>query len=570
MNQNFRLIAFVVLSFGILFLFNMWLGPKPSPNGAPAPSASATVVPTAAPTGAPGAKPTAVLSASAKALPVPKEAAPAEVVLDTPLYHAVLTNRGASFKSYELKHYKNRSSHQPIDLIETQGDSPKPFALTYDPAGDLAGRNWELVGGGRALTLEKGGKAEIVFRLQSGALTLQKTVRIDADKYLFDVDVKVQATGRGSVPAASLVLEGPSDLGEEEFTGTSSRASGYRCTTYASEHMDTEKPKRSQEGKDIPAPITWAAMADQFYVAALLPDAASGAASARVLRDKHPLTLGQDGKLTVDAQTWVARPQVIFQVPALSTGEGFERRYSLYLGPQEVEALKAVGFRLDKVLDLGMFEFIGYYLLLLLKWFFSWCHNWGVAIILLSVLVKAVLWYPNYISFKHMSLNQKKMAVLQPKLEAIKKKYAGDSKKQNEETMKLYQEANINLTSGCLPMLLQIPIFIALYSALSHAIELRGAPFFLWIQDLSLKDPWYILPLLMGGSMFLQQRMTTQANSMGGSAGQQKFMLWFFPIFLTAISFQWPSGLLLYWVVTNLLSFWQQRMVNEAIQKASK
>jgi YidC/Oxa1 family membrane protein insertase len=377
----------------------------------------------------------------------------------------------------------------------------------------------------------------------------------------------VKQTGRGSVPAGSLSVEGPSDLGHEEFTGTNSRASGFRCATFANEKMDTEKPKRNQEGKDVPAPVTWAALADQFYVSAILPDASSGSASVRVLRDHHPQATSDDGKtVTTDTQLWVARPQLSFPSPALSAGEGFQRHFILYLGPQEVEQLKAMGSRLEKVLDLGMFDFISYYLLLILKWFFSWCHNWGVAIVLLSVLVKAVLWWPNHISFKHMSLNQKKMQAMQPKMDAIKKKYANDKAKQNEETMKLYQEANINLTSGCLPMLLQIPIFIALYSALSHSIELRGAPFALWIQDLSLRDPWYILPLLMGGSMFLQQRLSMQSNPASGSAGQQKFMMWFFPVFLTFMSFQWPAGLLVYWVVTNILSMWQQKMVNKSIK----
>ena len=370
-------------------------------------------------------------------------------------------------------------------------------------------------------------------------------------------------------------MEGPSDLGHEEFTGTNSRASGFRSATYASDHMSTEKPKRNQEGKDVPAPVTWTALADQFYVAALIPDAATGAASAQILRDRHPQVVPTDVKGDapvapgqVDSQLWVARPRLSFPTPSLSAGEVFQRRYLLYLGPQEVERLKSVGYNLEKVLDFGYFDFISYYLLILLKWFYARCHNWGLAIVLLSILVKLVLWWPNHISFKHMSQNSRKMKVLQPKLEAIKKKYAGDMAKQNEESMKLYQEANINFTSGCLPMLLQIPIFIALYSALSHAIELRGAPFVLWIQDLSLKDPLMILPLAMGVSMIVQQRLSGQANpATGSSAGQQKFMMWFFPIMLTVFSVQWPSGLLVYWVVTNLLSIWQQKMVNKSIKK---
>jgi YidC/Oxa1 family membrane protein insertase len=568
-NQNIRLIAFVVVAFGILFMFNMWMGPKPSPVSSQAPVTTAAVPQASAPTAVPTAPPMTSIRKGGKVAPAPKEAALAEIVVDTPLYRAVLTNKGACVKGFELKGYKNRRTDKLLQLVSSDTASPKPLELSYDPAGDLTGKNWEIVGDVRTVTLDKGENTEVSFRTGTGLLTVVKTIVFDADKYVFDVNVEVKVAGRGSVPAASLVVEGPSDLGHEEFTGTQSRASGYRCSTYAGESMNTEKPKRSQEGKDIAAPVIWAALADQFYVAAILPDPATGAASARIVRDNHPQVVSADEKsISIDEKTYVARPRLLFPAPALSTGEGFRRHFTYFLGPQVMEHLQAVGSHLEKVLDYGMFEFISFYLLVLLKWFYSWCHNWGVAIILLSIMVKAVLWWPNHISFKHMSVNQKKMQALQPKLEAIKKKFANDKTKQNEETMKLYQEANINLTSGCLPMLLQIPIFIALYSALSKSIELRGAPFVLWIQDLSLKDPGYVLPLLMGASMFLQQKLSSQATSMGTSAGQQKFMLWMFPILLTFMSFQWPSGLLVYWVVTNLLSIWQQKMVNKAIQKA--
>jgi len=214
-----------------------------------------------------------------------------------------------------------------------------------------------------------------------------------------------------------------------------------------------------------------------------------------------------------------------------------------------------------------MFGFISVYMLKLLKTFFNWFGNWGLAIILLSILVKIILWWPTHSSYIHMSEMQRKMKEIQPQLEALKKKYANDRTKQQQEMSVLYQKAGINPMGGCLPMLLQIPVFFALYATLVHTVELRGAPFILWIRDLSLRDPSYVLPLLMGVSMIVQQRVSGQ---MGQSAqgGQQKFMMWFFPVFLTAISMQWPSGLLLYWVVTNLLSIVQQKMVNRQLKKA--
>jgi len=276
-NQNIRLVVFVVVAFAILFGFNMWVGPKSAPPTSTAQVPVATSV-SAVPTALPALAPSSAKAQAPKPSKV-VEAAPADVVIDTPLYSAVLSNHGANIRSFELKNYKNRTTQKPLDLVSGDTDSPKPLDVAYAPAGDLAGRNWEVVGGARRVTLKKGEKTVVVFRIGTGLLTVEKTIRLDADQYIFDVDVTVKQIARGSVPTGSLVVESPSDLGHEEFTGTSSRASGFRCATYAAESMDTEKPKRSQEGKDVPAPVVWAALADQFYVAAILPDQASGSAS---------------------------------------------------------------------------------------------------------------------------------------------------------------------------------------------------------------------------------------------------------------------------------------------------
>jgi YidC/Oxa1 family membrane protein insertase len=159
------------------------------------------------------------------------------------------------------------------------------------------------------------------------------------------------------------------------------------------------------------------------------------------------------------------------------------------------------------------------------------------------------------------------MKEIQPKLDAIKRKYADDKQEQQKQTMALYQTAGINPMGGCLPMLLQMPIFFALYATLSHCIDLRGASF-LWLGDMTLKDPTHVLPLLMGASMVVQQRVSGQMANQ--AAGQQKVMMWMLPIMLTYFSFQWPAGLLVYWVVTNVLSMIQQKVVNREIQKDKK
>jgi YidC/Oxa1 family membrane protein insertase len=166
-----------------------------------------------------------------------------------------------------------------------------------------------------------------------------------------------------------------------------------------------------------------------------------------------------------------------------------------------------------------------------------------------------------------MATTSAKMRELQPKLDALKRKFPDDKQKQQQEQMRLFQEAGVNPLSGCLPMLLQIPVFWALYATLSHCIELRGASF-LWLHDLTLKDPWFVFSLLMGGSMLLQQKVSGQMATQ--AAGQQKMLMWMMPVVLTFMSKDWPSGLLVYWVTTNLLSMIQQKVVNREIQKAKK
>ncbi|MDC4224556.1 MAG: membrane protein insertase YidC [Candidatus Manganitrophus sp.] len=198
----------------------------------------------------------------------------------------------------------------------------------------------------------------------------------------------------------------------------------------------------------------------------------------------------------------------------------------------------------------------------ILRFFYQFTHNYGVAIILVTVLVK-VLFFP--ITRKSLA-SMKDMAAIQPKVAALRKKYAGDREKMNRELMNLYKEHQINPFGGCLPMLAQIPVFIALFNVLYTTIDLRQAPFMFWIQDLSDKDPYYVLPMIMGISMFFQQ--WTQPTTMDPT--QAKVML-FLPVIYTFFFLNFPSGLVLYWLVNNILTIGQQYLMNReglAIPKA--
>jgi len=493
--------------------------------------------------------------------------AAASVTIETDNYIAVLSNQGAVLTSFQLKKFSNRESKKLVELVNPDPKHPKPFSVSYDPIPDLNSRIFEVKGASQTLT-QREDKASLTFRyVDESGRVLQKEFGFQNGSYLVDFNVTVSQTGGGSTPASSLAVEWADTLGQEEYTGTNSRAGGYRVATLSGDHVDSQTAKKNQEATEIPSPVSWTALENQFFAAILIPDSTTGAASARVIRDTNAYkpASAENPNAVEDPSTFAPRPELVFAGQALKSGESFKRGMKVFMGPQEYKLLQSLG--VEKVMDLGTFGFISVYMMDLLRWFFTWVHNWGLAVILLSIVVKLLLWLPTHNSYKNMYLTQQKMREVQPKMDALKRKFPNDPTKQREEQAKLFQEAGINPLGGCLPMFLQLPVFWALYAALNHSIELRGASF-LWLKDLTLLDPIYVLPLLMGGTMILQQKVSGQMATQ--TTGQQKMMMWMMPVVLTFISTKWPAGLLLYWVVTNVLSMVQQKVVNREIQHAKK
>jgi len=242
-------------------------------------------------------------------------------------------------------------------------------------------------------------------------------------------------------------------------------------------------------------------------------------------------------------------------------------RFKMYMGPKDYELLKSYGSNMDKIVNFGWFGSLVKILLISLKFVYKYVHNYGVAIILLTIVIN-ILFYP----LKHKQIkSMQKMQQLQPKINAIKEKYkkskdAQSRQKMNQETMGLYKKEGVNPLGGCLPLLIQLPVLYGFFSLLSVAIELRHAPFFLWIQDLSARDAYYITPLLMGASMFLLQKMTP-TPSMGGSSQQAK-MLKYMPLIFIFFFINFPSGLVLYWLFNNIISILQQQFINRNLAVA--
>jgi len=242
---------------------------------------------------------------------------------------------------------------------------------------------------------------------------------------------------------------------------------------------------------------------------------------------------------------------VAFQV-APGTGESLA--YRLYAGPKELQRLKAQGVRLEDTVDFGYFSILAMPMFYVMQWIHGVTGNYGIAIIGLTVLLKILFFYPTHLSYKSM----KAMQALQPKMMKIREKYKNDPKRMNQEMMELYKKHKVNPLGGCLPILIQIPFFIALYNVLSLAIELRRAPFVWWIEDLSVQDPYYILPVLMGVSMYISQKMTPSTVD-----PRQQRILMLMPVIFTFLFMTFPSGLVLYWLINNVLTIAQQIYINK-------
>src|SRR5437870_4735031 len=282
--------------------------------------------------------------------------------------------------------------------------------------------------------------------------------------------------------------------------------------------------------------VTWVALQDKYFLAALIP-ADPGTRIAVVRKEGEKLV------------------SVGLRIPA--TAGALLSRCRLFVGPKEYDTLAALKLELEETIDFGWFIYgswsivraVAKPLFYAIRFLHEITHNYGVAIILITVFIKLLLAPLAYKSYKSM----KDMAAVQPEMMALQKKYADDRERLNKELMKFYKERKVNPVGGCLPMFFQIPVFVALFNILYMTIELRQAPFILWVKDLSVQDPFYVLPILMGVTMFIQQKI--QPTTMDPKQAQIMLLL---PVFLTFLFISFPAGLVLYWLTNNVLTIAQQ------------
>jgi YidC/Oxa1 family membrane protein insertase len=529
-----RTILAVALIIAVIGVYNMVIIPKFTPppppsvsGGAKAPGAQPP--PATAPQAAqPEAR--ASLPASSSAPPVPA-APPEKVTVDRDLYTATFSNVGGALESWQLKKYPYGKGQldstgatiagRPLELVRTP-PAAVADALTFSFS-DAA----TAAGFATPMAVERTSDGFTLTGADAQGLRVTRTHRFSNDTYTMEILLSIENHGEASRPASWEMSWGPGidrNLAEKDRTDEG-------AMTFAAGRMDTVKVKKPGERRDL-GPVTWVGMGNRYFLAALLPK--EGAMSAFARRRSEA---GEDVGVRAE-------------VSALAPHQAVTYRLHVFLGPKERGILSAVGAGLENSVNYGWFSWLAIPFLAVLQFCYRFLHSYGLAIFALTLLVKAAL-FP--VSFK-MFRSMKKMQELAPKLQALKNKFKGDNQGLQQATMGLYREHKVNPMAGCLPMFVQIPVFFALYRVLYNAIELRAAGF-LYIPDLSQKDPYYITPILMGATMLIQQRMTPTV----GDPTQAKMMM-FMPIIMTAMFINFSSGLVLYFLFSNILSIGEQRL----------
>jgi YidC/Oxa1 family membrane protein insertase len=439
------------------------------------------------------------------------------ITVENGLMKVVFSTKGGTVSTVELKKYKD-SSGNPIVLKSE--DPLSPFVLGIDEGFQFAQVNFSTKE--KDIRLNASDTAEVVFEFTQPDLAIKRTYKLSGNSYAIALTDEVKGIGHYWIT-----------LGKEFGIYEKSQGVHYGPVVLKdAERLEYDlgkvgEPKFFKEG------LKWVAQEDKYFFSAIVP---KGKPEEAKVWDKNGTSL-----------------------TALKFASGVNT-YIVFAGPKEYDMLSGVGYGLEYIVDFGFFSFLARPLFWVLKLFYSFTHNYGLAIIILTILVRI----PFIPIINSGQKSMKKIQDIQPKMAEIKEKYKNDPQRMQQELMALYKTHKINPMSGCLPILLQIPVFFALYKVLLIAIELRNAPFVWWITDLSAKDPYYILPIIMGATMVIQQKMTPSAMD----PTQQKIMM-LMPVIFTFLFLTFPSGLVLYWLVNNILSIAQQYYINQKIKRGS-
>ena len=539
-----RALIGIALSILVLIVYQQlvthFYGPPPS---APIPETETSQPEKTVPAAPSAAAPLAVLPGATPAALSPAKSAK-EITVETDNYIGVFTTQGARIKSFKFKKYRSSVDEHspPFEIVRAAPGVPLPLGVHWQAPTPFEDSEIVYSVQGNDLKLSGDGKGSLVFQGQNGnGAVITKSFAFSGSSYPIQFEVSVK-TADGTAPAPEILLTDQSDPvpnHDAPFEGFIALVDG---------KIKRELPADAAKGHEFTGDISWAGFGHTYFLFALLPENGAG----------HKVSVRQVGAALVSALG----------------GPSASERYTIFIGPKEINILESVGKGIERAIDFGYFGFISKPLLYVLHFFNRFTGSYGLDIIILTVLIKLLLAPLTHKSF----VSMKQMQKLQPQMERLKERYADDKEKLNKEIMELYKRNGVNPLGGCLPMVLQFPVFIGLYNALSTPIELRHAQF-LWIKDLSRPDwqslpfavpPWWpsalpsgipVLTILMGASMFLQQWMTPTA----GDPNQRRMMM-LMPLMFTFMFVSFPAGLTVYWLVNNVLTIVQQYWINRSVK----
>jgi YidC/Oxa1 family membrane protein insertase len=520
--------------------------PARAPEPAPAPAPARTETPKAAPS-----------AGTAPAAPRPPQRL---TTVDAPLYRAVVSSEGGKLQELTLKY----RGEKPVVMIGDLG----PAGLLVSPDGSAAPTPVPMTVSTDKVAVAPGHAESLALAGETGGLRVRQSLRFEPDSYAIAVSVRVE-NPTAAPRKVTVELPWASRISwagvPERFPGQhpievvwSVHGSVDRSPHWMSPTLEglVDHPPKLGQGD-------WIAIGSVWYLAALLPKAGGFELVTSVEKPEE----AKDGRKAAPGRVAIG----VRATPEIAPGKAWEGEVTMFAGPKEYRLLE--GLKLEETLNFGGFPIPWYYgglpmrwigvpILWLMNWTYKHVGNYGVAIILLTVISK-VLFYP--LTVKSMR-SMKAMQALQPQVNALRSRYQKDPQALQRETLALYRKHKVNPMGGCLPMVAQVPIFYALYLALSVSVELQNAAFLcfgrlfgvdLWICDLAAHDPTYVLPVLMGITMFVQQKLTPTM----GDPRQAKMML-FMPVVFTFMFLNLPSGLVLYWTVSNVLQILQQKLMD--------
>ena len=522
-----RLVLAIALSVLVVLTFQYFM---PQPTQGPV-------------TGKPGQQIAPVSVKEPEAIsPVPPERLAEEktIRIDTNRYILAFSNIGGSLKDIKLKDFKDANSNEPMGLVNLADPKEYIFALSsISLPTSLNFSEYEPERKGDVLT----------YTLNTKDFKVTKEYFLPNYKYIIELEVFVKNISDSPKEFSYTVIGGSGvsepSIQDRRFVEVVSKIND--------KILNFKRPKMSERIIN-PGLVNWAALKNKYFSLILKPFVNTRAGFYSANRDGH-LVVG------VEPETVIIQP-----------GASIQHKFLLYAGPSQTHILKETGYGFEESINYGFFGPISKVLISSMRFFYKIVHNWGISVILLSVFLNIILFPLTIKSFKSML----KMQELHPQMEKIKIQHKDNPQKMNKEMMELYKKYNINPLSGCLPMLLQMPIFIALYQALMKSIELRSATF-LWIKDMSMPDAILlplsfpiignsinILPIIMVIAMIIQQKISTK--SMGSAVTeeqkqQQKMMLIIMPIAFGFIFYNMPSGLVLYWVINTVLTIAEQALI---------